>query len=186
MTSEHTSAARMVPDHLTWGEYATVAQLPRDSSEAAKGFLPLCQRHSRGGRPRSSGGESTAFRSTTAMRLMIVGGIVLRFERRRRRSPSFRGGSRLALEAYCGADRKRESSASRSRLRTPSTRSPLTTQVGYALTSICLHRSGRGLIPLGSHSTYGSSFAADPNRAFCSLQAGHQYAPYMIAPTCLR
>jgi hypothetical protein len=30
---------------------------------------------------------------------------------------------------------------------------------------------------LGSHSTYGNWLTADPNRAFCSLQAGHQNAP---------
>jgi hypothetical protein len=185
MVSEHTSAARMVPDHLTWGEYATVTTAPGQFG-GCEGILAAVPKIFTG---RTSTSKRRRVDSIPQHNSDEVDDC--RRDRATLRAPSpaqsiFSGGQPLALEAYCGADRKRESSASRSRLRTPSTRSPLTTQVGYALTSICLHRSGRGLIPLGSHSTYGSSFAADPNRAFCSLQAGHQYAPYMIAPTCLR
>lgn len=68
----------------------------------------------------------------------------------------------------------REISASRSRARTPPYRSPWMIQVGYRRMPRRSHRSGRAPGPLGSHSTYGRSSAAGPNRAFCSPHAGHQ------------
>lgn len=60
------------------------------------------------------------------------------------------------------------------------------THVGYFRTPTWLQRSGRGFVPFGSHSTYLIAFAADPNRVFCSPQAGHQKAPYMTAPVSAR
>ncbi len=60
------------------------------------------------------------------------------------------------------------------------------THVGYRLTPTALQTSGFAPSPLGSHSTYGRKSADGPNRAFCSLHAGHQYAPYMTAPVDAR
>ena len=75
------------------------------------------------------------------------------------------------------ARRNLDSSASLSSVMTPSYFCPSITQVGYARTGTVSQRSRREFIPLGSHSMYGNSDAADPNRAFCSLHAGHQNAP---------
>jgi hypothetical protein len=57
MTSGHRFTARMVRDHLTWGEYATGTTAP-DSSEAAEGFRTAMAKILRAGRPHSSDGES--------------------------------------------------------------------------------------------------------------------------------
>ena len=83
-------------------------------------------------------------------------------------SPNYRG-----VEAL----RSPEAWASSASVRTPSYRLPDTIQVGYFLTAARSQRPGSAAIPFGSHSTYGRSAAAGPNRAFCSVHAGHQKAP---------
>ena len=70
-----------------------------------------------------------------------------------------------------------EARASSSSVMTPSWRSLPMTHVGYTRTPAVSQRIGSAGMPFGSHSTYGRSCDADPNRAFCSRQAGHQYAP---------